>query len=609
MRTNAGNGINAATLTYGLITDSSNTGGAFPRGQAGADRIGSGPAGSSIISQTGVLVYSNYGYYSGHEIGHMFGRQHPTPNSDDPATTTDMAGNPIVEGCGHSRSDNSFPYALARIGPGDGTIRGFDRAAPSGSGYPRPRVLDDVNSFDMMSYCGNSQLRWPSDYTWEGLYQSIINPPAQVASVAIDGDFLSLYGVVYGEDVIVHSVARLDSVTEKSAGDAGAWRLRLLDEGGDELATYLFDAGDGDLSEEGQAFGVTVDFAAGTRSYEIVEVASDEVRYSAEVSANAPTVTDVALENPPDPVTGTVTLNWEAEDADGDTLTYDVFFSADTGTSYQPVVLGVSEKSTTIDTSTLAGGQGRFRVYANDGVQQGEGDSTDYTMAVKAPEVKILQPADGTRFNWNELINFSGEALDPQDGLITGASLTWANQNGDMGTGGQFGTVSMPVGENIITLRATNSAGVTASKQITIYVGDPLALPGPLLTLAPSALSFQVAVSETMTQSAVINLENMGGGSLTWSAQSSASWLTLNAASGDVPGSVTVMANPNGLMSNTLHQAAITITGSAEGYPDQVVTVPVELSIGNSFSNPTGSQPQPTAPGDNSLFLPTLRKR
>jgi hypothetical protein len=210
MRANAGNNINASTLTYGLITDSSSTGGTFPRGQAGTDRIGSGPAGSSIISGTTSFIYSNYGYYTGHEIGHMYGRQHPVPNSDDPATTTDSKGNAIVEGCGHSRDDKDYPHALARIGPGDGSIRGFDRAMPYSGGYPRPRVLDDVNSFDMMTYCGDANLRWPSDHTWEGLYQGIINTPAaMVSSVALDGDFLSVFGVIYGTNPIVHSVARL----------------------------------------------------------------------------------------------------------------------------------------------------------------------------------------------------------------------------------------------------------------------------------------------------------------------------------------------------------------------------------------------------------------
>ena len=420
--------------------------------------------------------------------------------------------------------------------------------------------------------------------------------------------------MVYGEDVLVYNTARLPSVTDVTPGDTGAWRLRLLDEGGDELAAYLFDAGDGDGGEDdGQAFGVVVNFVAGTRSLEIVEVASDEIRYSADVSANAPTVTNVALQSPPDPVTGTVTLAWEAADADNDVLTFDVFYSADGGVSFQPVVLGVSGGSTPVDTVSLAGGQGRFRVYANDGVNEGQGDSPDYTMAVKAPEVKILSPANGARFNWGEPVNFSGEALDPQDGLITGASLAWSNQYGALEIGGQISTYNLPVGPNVITLSAQNSAGIAATKQITIYVDDPLELPGPTLTVAPSALSFQVTAGSTETQNISVALANMGGGSLTWSAVSSAAWLELAEPSGAAPGFVTVVANPSGLKINMLHPATITFTGVATGYPDQVVTLPVELSIGNSFINPSGatlpSGPGPGAtPGGNQIFLPLIER-
>lgn len=607
MRANAGNNINASTLTYGLITDSSNTGGQFPRGQAGTDRIGSGPAGTSIISGTASTINRDYGYYTGHEIGHMYGRQHMVQNSDDPATP--ITASQPAEGCGHSRDDTMYPYALALIGPGDGSIRGFDRAAPNSGGLSRPRVLDDVNSSDMMSYCGNAQLRWPSDYTWEGLYQGIINTQAQAASVglvAIDGDFLSLFGVIYGKDVFVHSVARLASVTEVTPGNTGAWRLRLLGAGGNELAAYQFDVAAN--SDGGSPFGLVVNFAPGTRTLEIVEVAGGAIRYSAPVSANVPTVSNVALASPPNPVTGTVTLQWNATDADGDPLTFDVFYSADSGTSYQPVVLGVSGNSTPVETTTLAGGQGRFRVYASDGINQGQGDSPDYPMAVKSPAVKIIRPSHGERFNWGELVNFSGEALDPQDGLIQGASLTWSNQYGVLGTGGQISLDNLPVGENRITLTVQNSAGATGTKQITIYVDDPLDLPGPTLAAAPSALSFQVEAGSTQAQNATISLGNVGGGTLTWSATSSATWLTLDVTSGDVPATVTVTANPTGLAGNQLHPAVITFTGVATDYPNQVVTVPVELSIGNSFVNPTGALPTGPTTGSKRVFLPLINR-
>jgi PKD repeat protein len=185
-------------------------------------------------------------------------------------------------------------------------------------------------------------------------------------------------------------------------------------------------------------------------------------------------------------------------------------------------------------------------------------------------------------------------------------ALTWNNQNGLLGNGGQISADFLPTGENIVTLTVQNSAGVSSSKQIKIYVDDPLELPGPTLTLAPSALSFQAEAGATAPISASISLENTGSGALTWSAQSSAAWLALSAASGDVPGTLTATANPTGLQSNMLHQATITLTGVASGYPDQIVTIPVELSIGNSTANPTGSVPQQQT---SSIFLPKLSRQ
>jgi hypothetical protein len=230
-------------------------------------------------------------------------------------------------------------------------------------------------------------------------------------------------------------------------------------------------------------------------------------------------------------------------------------------------------------------------------------------MAVKAPDVRIIQPADGEHFNWGEVVNFSGQALDPQDGLIQSASLTWSNQRGGLGNGGQISASDLLVGPNRITLSVQNSAGKTASKQITIYVDDPLALPGPTLTMAPAALSFQTPLTDTGKQSKTINLSNMGDGALSWSAVSSADWLALDAANGNVPATVTVSADPKGLDGNRLYQATITFTGSATGYPNQVINMPVEMSIGNSFVNPSGKVPGASPGGSTRMFLPQLEAR
>ena len=51
-------------------------------------------------------------------------------------------------------------------------------------------------------------------------------------------------------------------------------------------------------------------------------------------SANPPALSNVALQGAPSPVSGVVTLGWTASDADGDPLTFDIFYSRDNGTTF-----------------------------------------------------------------------------------------------------------------------------------------------------------------------------------------------------------------------------------------------------------------------------------
>lgn len=598
MRKSAGNGVNAATLTYGLITDSGGTGGAFPRGQAGTSRIGSGPAGSSIING----VRSDYGYYTGHEIGHMYGRGHPVPNSDDPATTVDSMNNPIIEGCGHSRSDASYPYANALIGRGDGAIQGFDR------GGSVPSLLGDTLSFDMMSYCGAAELRWPSDYTWEALYQAILNSPTAAANTAtvLGGDWLSLIGFVYGDRVVVQSLARLANVTGQSDTDAGAYRLILLDDSESELARYHFDPLSEESDGEGRWFDLTVPFVTGARDIQIVEVDSGAVRLSRPLSPNPPLVSELTLsESSADPVDGLVSLTWKASDPDGDGLSADLLFSSDSGTTFRPLAWGITGDRYEIDTSHLPGGDGIFRVVVSDGFQRSQSDSPIYRLSVKTPSIRIIKPGENAQFNWGQAINLSAEALDPQDGLLSGESVQWSNQHGPLGAGAQLTMLDLPTGLNLIQTTATNSAGMASTAVLSLIVGDRLDLPGPKLEISPAALGFHFAADQKDEQQAIVALDNSGSGAINWSVTSGESWISFGAPDGPTPDRLIVTVDARDLAAGRLHRGTITIRALAQNQPDQVTELPVELSIGNGFFNPSGVVVADPG-GDERLYLPAI---
>jgi hypothetical protein len=303
-----------------------------------------------------------------------------------------------------------------------------------------------------------------------------------------------------------------------------------------------------------------------------------------------------------------VTLGWSASDPDGDALSFDVAYSRDNGATFQPVATNLSGSSAQIDTAQLGGsGTAILRVTASDGVNSAHADSAPFVMANKPPQPYILTPADNTHVHYGQLVNFSGMALDAQDGTVDNTGLVWKDKdNNTLGNGSELSLDSLPVGSNVITLQATNSVGQSASASVTVIVDDNLDLPGPTLTTGPDQVGWQVGAGSTQVQSAAISIGNAGSGTLDWTASSSAPWLTLDASSGSVgtgdPSILTASADPSGLASDTIYSADITIYVPASGStPEQKVVIPVSLSIGDVRVTPPGHF------SGNYLFMPLLR--
>lgn len=595
---------------YGLIND----GAAFPRGWA-AGRAGAGPTGTRMVlagtAPNYTVNYSDYGQYSGHEISHMLGRAHPSPASDDPNTKDKK------EGCEHSRSDDNFKYPNAQIGYGDGNIWGFDRDYPAGGRNESYRVLDDSNYFDMMSYCGDWRTSWISPYTWEGVYTWLKDHQTQAADLWMDGsadvsaavveggDFIALFGFAYPDAVAVFVANRQSSAIPSVEDAEGAFELRMLDGGGTALDTFRF--GGATPPDEGESFGVVTVLAAGTATLQIVRVSSGAVLYTQSISPNAPAVSNVALPGAPNPVDGTVSVTWNATDADNDALTVDLYYTFDDGASWQPVTLGITGNTTAVDTTTLGGGTGHFRVVVSDGVNQASAESAPFTIVAKPPTVAIASPADGAHYGWKQMILLEGYAWDTLDGGMDGASMVWSNQHGAVGSGATLSTDALATGQNLLTLTATNSAGLSASKSVTVTIGDALGAGPATGSAAPSALGFQFNAPADPAQTKSLSLTNVGGaGLLPWSATASEPWLTIAPASGaDLPATLQVTVSPAALANDRTYSGYVQVTLTATGQPPHYLNIPVGMTIGNSFTG----VPLPSAPTQQvKTFLPAIAK-
>jgi YVTN family beta-propeller protein len=568
--------IGISDALYALIPPVPNdtNGQYFTRGACCTDRVGAGP--------------SDLGDYAAHEIGHFLGRRHP------------------VEGaalCGHSADDSGYPYFISLIAPPladpKTSLAGFDggdAALKIPMSHRAASSLDStkpINNFDTMGYCKPS---WISDYTYNNLYICLASlhsdlpgftpgcPSASAAGAGgtSKGDWLTVFGNIDPSGARADFISRrVDHLFSIPPPASGIYSIQLTGAGGATLAAYPFTASAVPDSGASLRFGQVVPFIVGTHAIRIIDTSkANLVLGEKAVSANPPTIGTVALQGSA-PVRGVVTIGWTASDADGDPLTFDILFTRDQGASLQPLMVGVSGSSAQIDTAALGGGSGQFRVVASDGVHTASADTAPVTLENKPPVPHIVTPGDGQSIHVGQLLNMEGAATDAQDGILPDTALAWSMSGRPLGSGSRLSVADLAVGMHTITFTATNSVGLSANSTVSVTVQESPTRPGPTLTAGPALIGWHVAVGESRPQTANLEIGNSGSGTLAFTAQSSATWLTLDVSSGVAPATLTLSANPSGFSGGMTETATVTLTAS--GISGQVMTVPVTLSIGNTF--------------------------
>jgi YVTN family beta-propeller protein len=547
----------------------------FTRGACCTNQIGGGP--------------SNDVDYATHEIGHLLGRGHPDPGSSI---------------CGHSADDPTYPYLLALIHPvlydAQTGFAGFDGGDASLTPPVARSFLGDFNGpYDIMSYCGPE---WISDYTYRAVYSALRSLNAaterearggrQAAgararpreeNAAQLGDWLTVFGSIRSDPAVPVQlrVRRVDRVFDVPPREPGSHHIRLIGGGGATLADYAFTPDPLGDAGAALAFGHVIPWVAGTTEVRIVDASSGErVLATRAVSANPPVFAGVALQGPPDPVTGAVTVQWSVSDPDGGTLTYDVFFTRDGGASLQALALGLEGTTAGFDTSDLGGGTAQIRVMATDGVQSAFLDTAPFTLPNKPPRTRISTPALGATVHQGQLVNLEGEATDAQDGVVPGSGLAWSVPGRSLGSGARASVSDLPVGAHTVTLTATNSLGLSATDTVVVVVKGPADPRRPVLTADPGRIGWHVAEGTSDLQTAALEIGNRGGGNLDFTTQSNAAWLTLSATAGTAPATLTLTADPTGLPAGSTSETVVTV---AAGVAGQAVSVPVTLGVGNTF--------------------------
>jgi hypothetical protein len=585
-------GLPDSELVYSMIFDA--PGLPFPRGFA-TDGVSAGPTGSSNWGWDNDGSYGDW--YMGHEVGHNVGRPHPDDeNSDDPDTED------VSEGCGHSPSDPNFPYDFTEIGLGD--MWGLDVGDIGLNGDLDPRVYSNATWTDMMGYCNN---QWISDYTYEEIYDFLsARAPAYDPPPARTGEaYIALFGMIEADDTPNASfnlVSLWDSPGPYTTPTGSVYEMRFLDSNNDPIAAYNFDGDAEDGGGDLLGFDVVVPFPFNTQTIQIIQNSNDTVLATHTISAAPPSVSNVALVSPTNPVTGTHTLQWNASDPDGDTLTYNVFYSPDNGAILTSFAVGLNNPSVQVDTTLLQGSpNGTFRVIANDGARQGEGSSPAYIIANKPALVTFMFPQNGLEVRYGTQVNF-GVQVDDLQGHVPDNNITWRiNGSAILGASGPYFTSDLlPVGTNTITARVVNSVGVVTLQNITVIVNDDVDYPGPLLAVGPDQIGWHLGVGATTAPARTLTISNVGGGTISWSATENASWLTLDVTSGGNNSTITLTADPMQVTAGEVETTIITINGDN----GQTIEVPVSLLVGTG-----GAWFPPDAPPSgpaNQLYLPLI---
>jgi hypothetical protein len=147
------------------------------------------------------------------------------------------------------------------------------------------------------------------------------------------------------------------------------------------------------------------------------------------------------------------------------------------------------------------------------------------------------------------------------------------NDNGTTATTGLFGAGSHTV-EFVFYLQGTTTEIGRASVTVQEGSSPPPPIAPPAIGVSPTSLSFTATQGGANPATQTVNISNTGDGTLSWTANDNAPWLTLSPASGTGNGAVTLTVTTGTLIAGSY---STTVTLNATGADP--VTVPVTFTV------------------------------
>ena len=267
-----------------------------------------------------------------------------------------------------------------------------------------------------------------------------------------------------------------------TANKDGEYTLRVYDDKGKETSIIYFDAVDN--SQETVIQGTTsipearipIDIVAQIpdNATKISIMKGNKEIYSRAVSKSAPKVAFTGLDDYQD-LPNKTTITWEASDADGDELSFELWYCTSNMEQYFVVATNIQGRSYDVDLSDYPGSEGGyFYIYATDGVKTAEINSPMINMPFKAPTI-LTEQKEIPKIKITEEIYYPIEIHDAQDGWLSGDDVEWF-LDGDMSVSVSITCVlqawpyQLSPGIHTFTCVATNSGGLSVEKDFKFEI-------------------------------------------------------------------------------------------------------------------------------------------